>query len=414
MRVGVFAGTYLHLPQHGGVYTFVNEVLWALRESVQKSRHTFVLCSHDNTLPEEIISTPQIEFLSMNDYVTEPVLAKVYNRLTSKIRQYAPLLPDSELAAQKTREKNILRMLTDNAIECVWSPTSECLSQDVPYITTIFDLQHRIQPYFPEVSEQGEWKHREQHYRKLLQRATTIVTGTETGKAEIERFYQIPPERIKVNPFPTPHFAEHVSEEQNVSVIEKYHLPQKYLLYPAQFWPHKNHINLLRALHRLRDRFHITLPLVLVGADKGNKGHILQELSRLELSHQVHFLGFMAQEELVALYRSALALAFVSFFGPDNLPPLEAFALGCPVIASDVPGHREQLGDAALFVNPAQPETIALAIKSLVENETLRLNLIQRGSMRAATWTGGNYVETIFSILDEFQTVRNCWSIHPL
>ncbi len=123
----------------------------------------------------------------------------------------------------------------------------------------------------------------------------------------------------------------------------------------------------------------------------------------------MRFLGFIAREDLLALYRNAMALVYPSFCGPENLPPLEAFAVGCVVLAVDVPGAREQLGDAALLVDPKDPVAIASAIRTLSEDSALRETLRQRGFARASRWTGKDYVKCVLSILDEFEAVRRCW-----
>ena len=151
-------------------------------------------------------------------------------------------------------------------------------------------------------------------------------------------------------------------------------------------------------------------PLVFVGSDKGNQEYIKKLVAELQLSTQVHFLGFVPQSDLVSLYQHAFALVFTTFFGPDNLPPLEAFALGCPVIASNVAGAQEQLGDAALLVDPKDEKQIALAIKSLRDRPELRSTLVQRGLERASRWTGQDYIKGVFSILDELERVRRCWN----
>ena len=121
------------------------------------------------------------------------------------------------------------------------------------------------------------------------------------------------------------------------------------------------------------------------------------------------FLGFVSQNELVDLYRNALTLTYVSYFGPENLPPLEAFALGCPVIAANVNGAAEQLGDAALFIDPNSPEEIADAIQTMHTDKHLRGELVMRGLTRAQSWTGENFVRGVFSILDDFETIRRSW-----
>jgi len=149
---------------------------------------------------------------------------------------------------------------------------------------------------------------------------------------------------------------------------------------------------------------------VFVGSDTGNMKYVRQTAENLGLSSQVHFLGFVPREDMIGLYRNALALTYVTFFGPENLPPLEAFALGCPVIASNVPGAQEQLGDAALLVDPKNEGDIAKGIKRLYEDSALRQNLIDRGLKRAAKWNGEDWLKSVFTVLDEFQAIRRCWS----
>ena len=151
------------------------------------------------------------------------------------------------------------------------------------------------------------------------------------------------------------------------------------------------------------------LPVVLVGSDQGNLKYIQRLANDLELSSQIYFLGFVPKADLFLLYQNAFALIFPTYFGPDNLPPLEAFASGCPVIASNVAGADEQLGDAALLFDPKSPKQMALAIKSLYDNPELRQTLIQRGVERAAKWSGQDYVRGVFAILREFEPIRQCW-----
>ena len=91
------------------------------------------------------------------------------------------------------------------------------------------------------------------------------------------------------------------------------------------------------------------------------------------------------------------------------MPHLCNITLGCPVIASNVSGAEEQLGEAALLVDPSNPEQIADAILHLYNSPDLRNTLIERGSNRATEWTGSHFVREIFLILDEFEAIRRCW-----
>ena len=119
--------------------------------------------------------------------------------------------------------------------------------------------------------------------------------------------------------------------------------------------------------------------------------------------------GFVTQQDLQSLYQNALALVYPTFCGPENLPPLEAFALGCPVIASRVSGADEQLGDAALLFDPSDHVELAKMIKLLIDKKEVGARLIKRGKVRAGKWTSKDFVSGIFSLLDEFEPIRKSW-----
>ncbi len=124
----------------------------------------------------------------------------------------------------------------------------------------------------------------------------------------------------------------------------------------------------------------------------------------------VQLFGFVDKDRIVALYKNAFALVYPTFFGPDNLPPLEAFALGCPVIASSVSGAQEQLGDAAILFDPKNPEEIAQKVKMLYDDPGKREELIRKGRLKAETLTMRNYVNEVLKFVDEFEPIRRCWS----
>src|SRR6185436_3788013 len=98
------------------------------------------------------------------------------------------------------------------------------------------------------------------------------------------------------------------------SLREKYKIEGPYLFYPAQFWPHKNHINLLRAIKLLKERDGLKFTLVLSGSDHGNASYVKQTADELGLADQVIFAGFVPYEDIMAFYKHAFALTFVTFF----------------------------------------------------------------------------------------------------
>jgi glycosyltransferase involved in cell wall biosynthesis len=378
VKVGIYSPNAA--PDLGGGYTYEQDLMEALAEAAPASRHTFAFIGRDISVDVGPIRRTAL-------------------RLTETVHRVVPRVPDY-------RDRHMARRLVSHGIECVWYLTPCALTLDVPYIATVFDLQHRRQPFFPEVSSMGVWEAREAFYRSYLQRAAAVITGNEVGRAEIERYYAVPPERIHLLPHPTPRFALSALANAGSGVTKKYGLQPGYLLYPAQFWPHKNHATLLHALRHLPEP---RPQLVLVGADKGNREYVKRLASELGVSANVLFLGFVPREDLIGLYRQALALTYVTLFGPENLPPLEAFALGCPVIASDVAGAREQLGDAAVLVPPTDALRLAEAIRSFQTDSALRDCLISRGKVRAASFASREYVAGALRILDGIEELRRTW-----
>jgi glycosyltransferase involved in cell wall biosynthesis len=395
MKVGVFLEDFS--PQVGGGYTIQGDIFESLVGLLPESRHSFaVICRDPNKLAPLVANNP-IELIPFPGKTSERALAKVSRNLTALRNR----------RAAQTRLDEVARA---HGIELIWFVGAEGMTVDVPYLAVVWDLQHRLQPWFPEVSANGQWDHRERFYAKFLRRAVFIIAGTDAGRNEIVNFYGIPAERIRILPHPTPRFALDPPTGDDDAVLKGYGLKPGYLFYPAQFWPHKNHINLLSAVNLLEEKYSVKLDVVFAGSDKGNGDYVRRMAGSLGLDGRVHFLGFVSQAELAALYRNALALAYVSFFGPENLPPLEGFALGCPVIAADVSGAREQLGKAALFVDPKHPENIAEAIKRVHDDAELRGTLIASGRQRAQAQAGDRFVRGVFSLLDEFEPIRRCWS----
>lgn len=388
MRVGILLGNFD--PTAGGGHTFQSEVFDALLAIGAQSRHSFVLLCHPEAaarLPAKPL--PNAEVLAL-DADTAARRRTLFGR-------------------SKPATRSLDERLRAAGVEFVWQLGAPGQVLEMPYMVVVWDLQHRLQPWFPEVSANGNWQHRDTLYTAVLGRAAAVIVGTEAGKSEVERFFRVDSSRILIMPHPTPRFAD-ADLATKRPIREKYGIAGDYLFYPAQFWAHKNHVNLLLTLELLQKRFGKLLSVAFVGADHGNLAHVKATAERLGLTERAHFLGFVPREDLIDLYREALALSYVTFFGPENLPPLEAFALSCPVVASDVAGAREQLGNAALFVDPTSPEQIAEAVMQLANENGLREKLIEAGKKIAEARTPQGFVKGALAFLDRFEAVRRCWT----
>lgn len=401
MRIGIYFENYR--PQVGGTYTYLADLLHEIGQIAHVSEHQ-VTIFYDSTSSGAMSLTVQAANIKVVS-VPKPSRLLVWIKFSlMRFLKFSPLARHIrwwrgplERAARK-HEIQLLWFIVGTNYEC----------PDIPFVATILDLQQRVQPFFPEVGSREVWDLRERFFRYSIQRAAYCISGTETGKQEIESMYQVPGARVRVLPLPAPSFARN-ARPTTIDVRGHFGIHGEYVFYPAQFWPHKNHINLILAIKWLREQKNVDITLVLTGADKSNYSFVKQFVKEQGLDKQVLFLGFVSEDELIALYRQALALTFVTYFGPDNIPPLEAFALGCPVIASAVSGAEEQLGKNAILVQPSDPASIGQAIWRLHSDAALREGLVKAGIERAGRWTASDYIRGMFSLFDEFSCIRRNW-----
>jgi glycosyltransferase involved in cell wall biosynthesis len=394
MRVGVFLDDIR--PEEGGGFTFIHDVAAAFLAIAGDSRHEFVLfCPSGYAKRIESSSPHNVRSVAM---ATRGALG----RAVAGLRHY---LPVSGFFLR--RPGALERRARQEGVQVMWFVGGFHDTLDIPYISTVWDLQHRTHPWFPEVSAGWKWDHRELLISRHLRRAARVIVGAEVGRSEVESFYGVPRDNIRVMPHPTPGFALEAAKRPSA---DRPPIEGRYMLYPAQFWPHKNHINLLLAWREMLDRGCAAPTLVLVGSDKSNRSFVEGRVRELGLSDHVRLMGFVPTGDLIALYRNADALIYASFSGPENLPPLEAFALGCPVIASEFPGAREQLADAALYFDPHDPSSIADVVIEFSGDLTVRQELVAKGRIRAERQTGPSFVRGMFQLLDEFEAERRCWA----
>ena len=229
------------------------------------------------------------------------------------------------------------------------SPNSAAMQlRRTPFILTVWDVCHLDFPEFPEVRADGEFERRESLFARALPQALLVVTDSEALSDRIHARYGVDRSRLLAQPFlPSPFLFSDASPTDEV--LEHYTLQSGYWVYPAQFWAHKNHVRILEALSLVRSRGE-RHRVVFMGSDKGFRATVEAHVRRLDLADDVTFLGFVPSEHLRGLYEGSVGLVFPSYFGPTNLPPLEALALGVPVVCSDF--HERSLGEGPYYFDP--------------------------------------------------------------
>jgi glycosyltransferase involved in cell wall biosynthesis len=280
----------------------------------------------------------------------------------------------------------------------------------IPYIMPFHDLQHRIQPNFPEVSALGTWQWREYLFRNGAKYAHGILVDSETGKEDVLHYYgdKITADKLFILPLPPAYTTVSTKKFNRDNFLKKYTLPEKFFFYPAQFWMHKNHARLFHALHIARFRHGIDMPIALVGSRTGGEAEARERIHYLAmyLAEQfavqdlTRYLGYVPDEDMPHLYQESCGLIMPTMFGPTNTPVSEAWSLGCPVISSDIRGIREHIGDAGALVNPNSAENIAEVMIQLWTDDAIRQQLITIGKQRISEYNPSHFSVLLNNAID--------------
>ena len=311
------------------------------------------------------------------------------------------------MAARLGAEPRFLRLPRFHAIDNLApdlvlyvKPSVHAFLWPYPAVFPVHDLQHLLQPEFREVSAMGESARREYLYRNAIPHAAAVLADSDTGRDDIVGNYRVRADRVHVLPHLAPTYIPMRISRADLEVVRRrYALPDEFFFYPAAFWPHKNHARLIRAHKLLLDRHGLGVPLVLAGSPSREYGRLVSLVRRLGVQKTVRFLGYVPDEDMAPLYAMATALVMPTFFGPSNIPYLEAWRAGCPVITSDVHGLPEQVGDAALLVDPKDEDSLAEGMWRLYSGSDLRRTLVERGRSRVSMWTPEAFAQRLEAIL---------------
>jgi glycosyltransferase involved in cell wall biosynthesis len=260
---------------------------------------------------------------------------------------------------------------------------------------------------FPEVRNFNEFKKREHYFQHCLTPAYVVLADSEQLASDIARRYGIDRERLLPMPFAPASFLKSKSALEKAAVLKKYELNEGYYFYPGQFWAHKNHIRILEALIHLR-KTGFNFQVVFVGGDQGNQKYIESIVAKENLEGQVRFLGFVPMDDMRGLYEGSVAIVMPTYFGPTNLPPLEAWMVGKPLIYSS---HlKDQVGDAAICVNPDDAEELANAMHACTVPETCK-ELIRSGESKLQEIENvrKNAERELLLRMQKFEIRRRCW-----
>ena len=252
---------------------------------------------------------------------------------------------------------------------------------------------------FPEFFPDNVLRDRKKHFIEAVEHADLILTISEFsmksiikfGKTDRVSFVYLDSDSVFYKPY---------DDSINILVIQKYGLTYKYCFYPANFWPHKNHLNLLKAFLLYKKRNKGKLKLVFTG-DAQNQLPIVNDfINSYGLAADINYLGYIDQDHMPYVYRNAEFLVFPSLYEGFGIPLIEAMRCDCPIISSARGSIGEVAGDAALFFDPNNPADIADKM-SLVGDPDIRRKLIANGKDRSKDFSWKNTTQGTVNIFNE-------------
>lgn len=365
MKVGILFDAKKNF---GGSYQMsINNLLDIKKISQKKNLECIVLAHKKSEILDNLKINYEIIKLSIFDYMylifQNSILFKL---LVNRIKFLSPF-------ERKIKKKNV------KFVFFLFTSYKALLLQDTNFASTVIDTCHKDFSEFKETKSYNIFYFREFLNKKILPISSVIITESQELKKKIIEFYQLNTNKI----ISIPNLAsELLLKSKNITNInavkEKYNLNNNFFFYPAQFWAHKNHLIILKAIKKLKEQ-NKNIYFVFCGYDQGNLRFIIKKIEEYKISENIKILSYLPETEIVALYLLSAGLVIPTYFGPTNIPPVEAWHLKIPVVYSAyLKNHGES---AALYFHPNSEEELILALNKLEDNK-IREDLIFNGEER--------------------------------
>ncbi|MBN1972127.1 MAG: glycosyltransferase family 4 protein [Sedimentisphaerales bacterium] len=377
--------------KEGGIYQYTQSMVDALL--LDKTNRYIIITSKNNT----DYDNKDVDLIKDNTNIDNPFL---------KISTFwVSILGFKSLFSRKKRK---LYESFDLLVLPVISLYPVCWI-NIPYIITIHDLQEK---YFPQYFTLSQKIYRAFSRKISALQSSHIICESNYVKNDIIKYLKVQPSKISVIQSPPLLASNHGDNNEKYlkEIKNRYLLPERYILYPAQFWHHKNHMKLLEAFSILTQKYS-DMHLVFTGGDisarhevfKSHNGSaVMEKVKKLNCSQNIHFLGYVDYTDLSGVYILSEMLVVPTLFESVSLPIYEAFYLGVPVCASNVVALPEQVGNAGLLFNPYNPQDMADKMIEILENRDLKQRCIENGMKRIQELNTDSYSKSLVNIINEY------------
>lgn len=278
-----------------------------------------------------------------------------------------------------------------------------------PIVTTIHDVGFRRMPILYDAKSR---KRLESVTKRSVRNASHLITVSEFSKSEIISLYShsLPPAKGGAgggSRISTTYLAadtsiyKRLSREEIEPVLQRHRIGKHFFLYVGRLDQKKNVETIIRAFDQFKLDRGVGDPyeLVLVGEPGFGFASMKNWIDHSSSKEQIHTLGYLEDAEVAALMNAATAFLFPSWYEGFGIPNIEAMHCGTPLVVSDIPAHREVIGDAAIFVTSSEPELWVRAMKQIAEDASFRERLIEKGSVRSALYDWNKTAAETWAVL---------------
>jgi glycosyltransferase involved in cell wall biosynthesis len=211
------------------------------------------------------------------------------------------------------------------------------VSDEVNFVMSPYDINFRLDNFFPEYLSNRSFQSKNVIIKKSVNQAFKIVVDTDRSKEELINFYNCPENKIVIQSF-IPYLTNietNTDVQESNKIIKNLGLDgKKFIFYPAQFFPHKNHRYIIDAVRILKEKKNVNISVVFCGADRGSLSFVKEIIDTAELSEDFHIYNYLSDAEVIALYKNACALVMPTYVARSTLPLLESFFFKIPVFYS--------------------------------------------------------------------------------
>ncbi len=369
MRIGVYLGHW-SLDQLGGMGVYLQNLLRGV-ESLDQRKHELVLLvdQGNQEAAQRLALRGEIVPLARPDWAD---LSKDEQTTVIRVRRLSYRCLDAADAQRdggcSAAVKAYLWGLDDaaerHAVDLLYFTLPPYLKRPrLPVLLTIHDLKHVHRPQDHDTADLA----RRRRWTRVARSAALVYASYEHVRRDLEQHFQIPTERTAVLPLACPSELSGDIDEPPPSF--DFEVPDRFVLMPAQLWPHKNHERVVRAVAHLRDSKDLRVTVLCTGQTGGQceawAGRVRCLANQLGVGGLVRLIGYVDRPTLRALYTRARMILVASLYEPGSFPAMEALALGKPLAASRITSIPETVGDAALLFDPTRVHDLAAAMGRL-------------------------------------------------